>query len=567
MAFKKHVVELLDKFTDLSKEEIEKLLEIPPDTSLGDYAFPCFALARILKKSPQEIAQKLVGEIPVKDPIEKITFVGPYVNFFVNKSSFAKQILTQPLVLPNLKMMGLPESVMIEYPSPNTNKPLHFGHVRNMSIGCSISKIYKYLGAKVIQADLVNDRGIHICKSMLAYKKFGENKEPDKKSDHFVGDFYVLYNKKLAEDPNLEKEAQEMLVKWEDGDIETIKLWKKMNKWALDGISKTYKLFGVNHDIVYYESEIYKEGKEIVEDGFERGIFKKDETGATVCPLSQFPGMKDKVLLRSDGTSIYIVQDIFLAKKKFDDFNMQKSVYVVGNEQIYHFQVLFKILEMLEFPFAKDCFHLAHGMVFLPEGRMKSREGTTADADDILDDMYLMSRAEVVKRHKDLEEGEIKKRATQIALGAIKFFLLRTDPKKDMIFNPKESLSFEGETGPYVQYAHARICSILGRLDTEKLATNVDFSVLQDKSEIELIQLLSQFNQMAGEAALGYKPSIVCRYLLDLSQKFNEFYHKCPVLQAESEQLKNARLLLVNKIKEVIKEGLQLLGIDAPEAM
>ena len=565
MVIRGKVISMLAEHVELSPEQIDSLLEIPPDTTLGDYAFPCFALAKIKKKSPQQIAQELVGEIKIQPPVEKIKFVGPYVNFFIDKAFFAQRILTQPLAMPSLKLVGLPESVMVEYPSPNTNKPLHFGHVRNMSIGNSISRIYKYLGAKVTQADLINDRGIHICKSMLAYKKFGNNEEPDQKSDHFVGAYYVLYNKKLAEDPNLENEAKELLQKWEKGDPETIKLWKKMNKWALEGINQTYKLFGIQHDVDYFESDIYKEGKEIIEDGLARGIFKKDDTGATICPLEEF-GLKDKVLLRSDGTSIYIVQDLFLAKKKFDDFHMEKSIYVVGSEQIHHFKVLFKILELLGFPFAQGCFHLVHGMVFLPEGRMKSREGTTADADDILDDMFLMSKVEVVKRHKDLDEEEIKKRATQIALGAIKFFLLKTDTKKDMIFNPKESLSFEGETGPYVQYTHARICSILKKLET-KLEKDVDFSVLQDKTEIDLLTQLSQFNEMVAEAAKSYKPSIVCRYLLDLGQKFNEFYHKCPVLQAEDEQLKNARLLLINKIKEVLKEGLDLLGIEAPEAM
>ncbi|MBW2987638.1 arginine--tRNA ligase, partial [Candidatus Woesearchaeota archaeon] len=257
MVIRGKIISMLAEHVELSPEQIDSLLEIPPDTTLGDYAFPCFALAKIKKKSPQQIAQELVGEIKIQPPVEKIKFVGPYVNFFIDKAFFAQRILTQPLAMPSLKLVGLPESVMVEYPSPNTNKPLHFGHVRNMSIGNSISRIYKYLGAKVTQADLINDRGIHICKSMLAYKKFGNNEEPDQKSDHFVGAYYVLYNKKLAEDPNLENEAKELLQKWEKGDPETIKLWKKMNKWALEGINQTYKLFGIQHDVDYFESDIY----------------------------------------------------------------------------------------------------------------------------------------------------------------------------------------------------------------------------------------------------------------------------------------------------------------------
>ncbi|HJX05659.1 MAG TPA: arginine--tRNA ligase, partial [Candidatus Nanoarchaeia archaeon] len=454
------------------------------------------------------------------------------------------------------------EKVMVEYPAPNTNKPLHLGHVRNMLLGNSICNILAFAGYQAIPVDLVNDRGVHICKSMLAYQKWGKNKQPDKKSDHFVGDFYVMYSKKEKEHPELEKEIQEMLRKWEAGDKEIFELWNKMRKWALDGFKQTYALFDVYHKKVYYESEIYQHGKEIILDGLKRGVFSKDEKGAIVADLEK-DGLGKKVLLREDGTGIYITQDLYLAKVKFDDYKMDKSVYIVGNEQKYHFQVLFKLLEMLGFPFAKNCYHLAYGMIYLPEGRMKSREGTVVDADNLVEEMNAVAEKEIKKRHK-LDKKELGKRKRIISMGALKFFILKYDPMKDFTYNPEESISFEGETGPYVQYAHARICSIFKKV--KKFEPEKIKPVFSHDLEFKLIKILSDFKNVVREAAENYKPSLVARYALELAQAFNEFYHECPVLKAEKKVMES-RLALIFCVKQVLKNALDLLGIKAPEEM
>jgi arginyl-tRNA synthetase len=452
---------------------------------------------------------------------------------------------------------------MIEYPAPNTNKPLHLGHVRNMLLGNSICSILAFAGYQAIPVNYVNDRGVHICKSMLAYQKWGKNKQPDKKSDHFVGDFYVMFSQKAKEHPELEQETQELLRKWEAGDKELVALWKKMNKWALDGFNETYKKFDVHHKKTYFESEIYNHGKEIILEGLKKGLFSKDEEGAIIADLEN-NGLGKKVLIRKDGTAIYITTDIYLAKIKFDDFKMDKSVYIVGSEQIYHFKVLFKLLDMLGFPFAKNCYHLAYGMIYLPEGRMKSREGTVVDADDLLVEMEKEAEEEVKKRHAELKKQEIEKRKEIIGKGALKFFILKYDPMKDFTYDPKESISFEGETGPYVQYAHARICSILRNV--KKFSPEKIKPVFSHKLELRLITLLADFPNIVNAAAEQYKPSLVARYALDLAQAFNEFYHECPVLKAEKKVMES-RLVLIFCVKQVIKNALDLLGIKSPEEM
>jgi len=565
--FKEEIINILKKEV---KGKIT--LENPPDSKLGDYAFPCFELAKQLKKSPVEIAKDLALKIKPNKYIKEIKSTGPYVNFFINESILNEIILNE--VLKQKENYGSwpkkNKRVVIEYPAPNTNKPLHLGHVRNMLIGESLSRILEFNGFKVFRINLNNDRGIHICKSMLAYQKYGKNKTPEsekKKSDHFVGDFYVLYNKKLKQHPELEKEAQEMLRKWESGDKETVELWKKMNNWAVNGFNETYNVFGIKHDKTYNESEHYKKAKDIVLDNLKKGIFKKDEEGNTLIELEKY-NMPNKILLRADGTSVYMTQDLMLAKLKYADFKMDKSIFVVGSEQKLHFRQLFKVLELIGFKSFDGCYHLAYGMIMLPEGRMKSREGTVVDADNIVDDMITLAKQEIKKRH-ELDKKEIEKRAKQIGLGALSFFVLKYDALKDFVFNPKESISFEGETGPYIQYAHARICSIL-----RKFGKNIDkgfidkagLFLLKEKQETELIKLLGKFPDVVENAASSYKPSLISRYLLDLSQSFNEFYHIHQILK-EKEELRNARILLIDSVRQVLKNGLNLLGIKAPERM
>ena len=562
MDFKEELIKLLKKETKL--EDIR--LEVPPDPALGDYAFPCFALAKTMKKAPAEIAKDLAKKLRL-DFIEKIEIKGPYLNFFLKKELFAEKVIKK--ILKEKEDYGKgseKKKIIIEFPSPNTNKPLHLGHVRNMAIGQSVTSLLNFAGNKVIITNLNNDRGIHICKSMLAYKKFGKNKAPDKKSDHFVGDFYVMFNKEAEKDKDLEKEALEMLNKWEQHDKETIALWKKMNTWAVDGFIATYKRFNLKFDKIYNESEIYDKGKAVVMAGLKKGVFFKDEDGAVAIDLGKELGKK--VLLRADGTSIYITQDLYLAEEKFKAFNPDKSVYVVGSEQNYHFKVLFKVLELLGFKEAKHCYHLSYGMVNLPEGRMKSREGTVVDADDILDEMQALAEKELKKRYESLKEKEIKERAEKIAMAAIRFFLLKIDSSQEMVFNPEQSISFEGDTGPYLQYTYARIASIFEKYG-KKLAEKdfkADFSLLKDEKEAELIKLLELFKDKASVAAEQYKPHLIANYLLELAHAFNEFYHKCPILQ-EKEELKMARLVLAYCVQQVLKSGLKLLEIDVLERM
>ncbi len=555
--FEKEIIKILKKETKL--KEIN--LEIPKQ-EFGDYAFPCFVLAKTLKKNPNEIAQDLAKKIKLSNLINKVEVKGPYLNFFCDKGKLADDVIKD--VLKQKDKYGSQKekkTVLVESPGPNTNKPLHLGHLRNMSLGISLSNIYKFIGCNVKDVDIINDRGIHICKSMLAYKKWGKGKKPNKKSDHFVGDYYVLFAQKVRENPKLEQEAQELLEKWENGDKEARELSKKMNKWAVDGMFETYKRFGRNIEKSYYESDTYLKGKKIVMDGLKKGIFEKDD-GSIVVDLEN-EKLGKKVLIRANGTAVYITQDMALAGIRYKDYKMDKMIYVVGNEQIYHFKVLFELFKMLKFSFAKNCFHLAYGMVNLPEGKMKSREGKVVDADDLMDEMIELAKKEILKRHKGLSQKEIDKRSEQIGLGAIKFYILKHDPMKDMMYNPEESIKFEGETGPYAQYAHTRISSILSK---GKVPVKVDYSLLKDELELKLISLLSKFPDKVDEAANNYKPSLIATYLIELSQTFNSFYVKLPVLKAEKD-VREARLSLIMCVKQVLKNGLNLLGIEAPDRM
>ncbi|MFC2133826.1 arginine--tRNA ligase [Bacteroidota bacterium] len=565
MSFKKEVIKILVEATKLKPLEIESLLEKPPNLEMGDYAFPCFILSKKLKKSPNEVGQYLLKKIKPSRKISRAEVKGPYLNFFINKALLNKEVIGRILKEGDCYGTGndKKEKIMIEYPAPNTNKPLHLGHVRNMLLGKSLSTILDAAGFKTIQVNLNNDRGIHICKSMIAYKKWGNNKEPDKKSDHFVGDFYVLYSQKVQKDEKLEVEAYDLLRKWEEGDKETHALWKKMNKWAINGFNETYKKFGIKFDKVYNESEHYEVAKDIVMAGLKNKVFRKDEQDNIIMKFGK-DGMPDKVLLRANGTSVYMTQDINLARLKYLDFKMDRSVYIVGSEQNLHFKQLFAILKKLGFKNTDGLYHLSYGMIYLPDGKMKSREGKVIDADDLVDEMTEMARKEIKKRHNNLSEAELEKRSRQIGLGALKFFILKYEPGKDFVFNPEESISFEGETGPYIQYAHARINSILAK--TKGDLGEVDYANLVSKEERKIISKLEEYPSVVENAANGYKPSLITRYLLDLAQAFNEFYHEHQILRA-LDDVKGARLALILAVKKVLKNGLNLLGIEAPDRM
>lgn len=558
---------LKDMSIKMDDKKINELIEIPQNSELGDFAFPCFIFSKELKKNPVEISKefsKIIHEKKLGD-FEKVVANGPYLNFFVDKKKFSEVVLKSTLKKKDKYGFSSENKigkVMIEFPSPNTNKPLHLGHLRNMTIGESMARILEFNGNKVVRSNLTNDRGIHICKSMLAYLLFGKNKKPDKKTDHFVGDFYVLFSKAVKEKPELEKEAQDMLLKWEEGDKDVLALWKKMNKWAFDGMNETYKRFGINHDVNYYESKIYTKGKEIIFDGLKKGIFKKRDDGAIAADLTS-EGLDEKVLLRADGTSIYITQDIYLAKLKDEKYRLDGSIYVVGNEQEYHFRVLFSILRKLGFKFADNLKHLSYGMVELPEGKMKSREGTVVDADDLIDEVMGLSEEDLKDRYKDLSKKEIEKRALKIALAAIKYKLVRVDIFKNMVFDPKESVSFEGDTGPYLLYSYARANSILKKIKNKKSSFKIEKI---EKSEFELIKKLNEFPEVVKEAYEKYNPSLVAHYSYQLAQLFNEFYHACSVIDAEK-NCKEFRIALVNAFKITMKNSLNLLGIDVLEEM
>lgn len=553
----------------------ESTLEVPPDPKLGDYAFPCFVLSKRLKKSPQQIAEYLKTKIKPDGIIARVENAGPYLNFFVNKSRLAEKTLKE--VFDRKSDYGSSEAgkgkiLLVEYPGPNTNKPLHLGHVRNMSLGESLAHISESQGFSVKRVNINNDRGIHICKSMLAYQRWGEGKTPEsegRKSDHFVGDYYVLYNKKEQEDTTLEEETKEMLRKWEAGDKQVKALWKKMNEWAFNGFKKTYKHFGMKgFDKEYYESETYLEGKKLVLEGLKKGLFHKKDDGAIAVDLGT-EGLGEKIVLRADGTSVYVTQDLYTAVLRHKDFSFDRMIYVVATEQNHHFKVLFTLLKKFGYSWAEGCHHFAYGMVNLPEGKMKSREGTVVDADDLMLEMEELAKEEILKRYKNLEVQTVHDRSVAIGLAAIKFYLLKTDAIKDMTFMKEESLSFEGDTGPYLQYTHARACSILRKAAETGMKTDsfVDYSMLKHDTEVALVNALSQYPAKISEACEAYRPHIIAQHLIILGRLFNEFYHACPCLQEKDIELARARLLLVDCTRQVLDNGLALLGIKAPEEM
>lgn len=566
---KKTVADTLAKFlSDFNPEVIESYLEIPPSEIDFTYALPCFRLAKIEKKAPNVIADQLKEKLKDVDYLAEVQASGPYLNIKVKPQFILETIFETKKDYGRIRELQgnkqeIKARIVIEYPSPNTNKPLHFGHIRNMLLGKSLSNLLTYMGNDVFQVNLNNDRGIHICKSMLAYKKWGQGKQPKKKSDHFVGDFYVKYNEMAAKDQNLEQEAYDLLRKWEKGDKETIELWNKMNKWALNGHRKTYNKLSISFDKEYFESDLYLKGKEIIQKGVEQGIFEQLDDGAIIARLKAKYNLDDKILIRNDGTSIYITQDIFLAYQKKKDFNYDTSIYVVGDEQIQHFKWLFAILDLLGFK--ANNYHLSYGMIDLPSGKMKSREGTVVDADDIIEEVEQLAYSEVNNRYSELTEVEKRKRAEIIGLAALSFFILKYNPTKGFIFKPDESISFEGETGPYIQYCYARIESIIKK-SGKSITTDINWDLIKHEKEIFLIKQMTYFPEVIKTVEETYNIHLIPQYLLSLCQMFNSFYTSCQVI-SEDEELEKVRLLLIRCVQIIIKIGLTILGIETLDQM
>jgi len=557
---------LANHIKSLTLEEIEDILEIPPPNISFSYAFPVYRLSKVEKKNPKEVAKKLAAEISLPDYLDKIEADGPYLNFKVKPAIVIENIFELKHDygrIYEVENKNKPLKIVIEYPSCNTNGELHIGHLRNMLIGSTMANLFRYKKHDVFEVNLYNDRGIHICKSMLAYKKWGENQEPNKKSDHFVGDFYVKYNEMQKKDDNLINEAQELLRLWENEDPETRALWDKMRGWAIEGFQETFKKLNITHVKDYYESEIYTKGKDIVFQNLEEGLFKKTEDGAVYADLKDDYGLQNIFLLRKDGTSLYIIQDIYLAFVKKQDFNYDKSLYVVANEQDLYFKQLFAVLDMIGFTEHK--FHLSYGMIFLPEGKMKSREGIVVDTDDLIDEVLDIAYEEVNKRYPGLDEPEKTKRANIIGMAAVRFFILKFNLKSDLTFDPKQSISFEGETGPYIQYCYARIESIITK-SKENIESNINWELLKHETEENLIKQLNYFPEIIEQAIQRYTIHTIPQYLLTLCQVFNSFYSSCPVI-SEDKQLQKARLLLIKCVQIVIKIGLNLLGIETLDKM
>lgn len=552
------------------------IVEVPPKPELGDLGFPLFSYAKVFRKAPVQIAQALADTLhsyPDLKDMGSVKAEGPYVNVKLIRSSYANSILQT--VLDDFKQFSRPGTlagtkIMVEFSSPNTNKPLHLGHLRNDVLGESISRILSACGAAVRKVCIINDRGVHICKSMLAYSKFGEAKTPESegvKSDRFVGDWYVRFHELSKVDPSAEEQAQDLLRKWEAGDPETVALWKTMNSWAVEGMKATYERTGISFDQYYFESNTYLLGKDEILKGLADGIFYKEADGSVWVDLSE-DGLDKKVLLRKDGTSLYITQDIGTAISRRKDWPFTRLVYVVGSEQQYHFKVLFKVLEKLGFDWASHLYHLSYGMVNLPEGKMKSREGTVVDADDLINSLRDMALQEIKEKDREEAVGDGKSVAEKIALGALHYYLLQVSPTKDMLFNPKESLSFNGNTGPYLQYMGARISSMIRRQEGSAAASGTaNYSLLTSDAEWELIKTLASYPESIEQAAEAMDPSVLAVYLYDISRAFSRFYHDCPVLNAENPDLAAARLALSQAVLLVLQDALQLICIPFLETM
>lgn len=554
----------LEKFKQECREiaaGYENLLETPKQHA--DLALPCFSLAKEMKKSPIEIASELEKEFQNKlrkdSLIKEIKAAGPYINFYINSEVFGKEVLTQ--ILKEKKKYGSgkdKQKIMVEYSSPNSNKPLHIGHLRNQSIGLSITNILKFSGNKVIIANLVNDRGAHICKSMLAYQKWGQKSTPKKmklKGDHLLGNYYVMFEKNKSEE--LEKEIQQMLIRWEDKDKTTRKLWKLMNSWWLSGVKKTYKTFGDNFDVWFFESKLYDKAKPMIEEGLRKNVFFKNEKGAILANLENH-GMPNKTFLREDGTSIYSTNDLILTKMKFDKYKLDRSIWVVASEQELYFKQLFKTFELLDYKWSHNCHHMSYGLVNLPSGRMKSREGTVVDADDLIEELKNLAKIELQKREK-LSKKSMEKLSTDIAVGAIRYYLIKIDPRNDMMFNPEESISLEGNTGPYLQYSYARANTLL-----KKSKKKPKIGIFKEPIEISLTKKVSEFPSTVSKSSKELKPSLLANYTFELATLFNEYYQNIRIIDSENQE---AKLALVTAVKQVLENCLSLLGIKPLEKM
>ena len=568
----------------------------------GNLTLVVFPFLKISKKKPEDTAQE-IGEQMLKETsvVADFNVVKGFLNLVVSQEAWIS-LLNDINVDADFGYKKATEDsplVMIEYSSPNTNKPLHLGHVRNNLLGWSLAQIMQANGNRVVKTNIVNDRGIHICKSMLAWLKWGNGETPEssgKKGDHLIGDYYVLFDKhyreeiaelkqqyiaegmdaekaeeKAKQEAPLIKEAHEMLVKWEQNDPEVRALWEKMNSWVYAGFDETYKALGVAFDKIYYESQTYLRGKAKVEEGLEKGLFERHEDNSVWADLTN-EGLDQKLLLRSDGTSVYMTQDIGTAEMRFQDYPIDKMIYVVGNEQNYHFQVLSILLDRLGFKWGKELVHFSYGMVELPNGKMKSREGTVVDADDLIAVMIEDARrtADEAGKNADLTEEEKQEIARIVGMGALKYFILKVDARKNMLFNPEESIDFNGNTGPFIQYTHARIKSIMRKAEAQGINVNDsalgENAVLNEK-EIELVQKMNSFTAAVEQAGKDYSPSGIANYCYELTKEFNQWYHDYSVLNAEDEQTKLTRLILAKNVAKTIKNGMALLGIEVPERM
>ncbi len=594
-----------EKSIDMPKVELSSLLlETPPDPKMGDVGIPLFGFAKTFRMGPPQIASEVLRIIKsdfAKEAAEAGEFiaVGPYINVRLNKTAVSAAVLQAVFEQKDsygaLNDEGKPrcagQKVMIEFSSPNTNKPLHLGHLRNDAIGESISRILRFQGADVFKTNIINDRGVHICKSMLAYKKLhtaesyaasGQAGKADDtpescgvKSDRFVGDCYVEFNDYAKAHPEAETEAQEMLVQWEKGEEAVRELWKRMNDWAIAGIRQTYERTGVSFDKLFFESDTYLKGREEILRGLEQGIFYKDAEGAVWVDLAEI-NLDKKVLLRKDGTTVYITQDIGLAINRHAEWTFDKLVYVVASEQIYHFKVLFYIMKKLGYDWYTKLFHLAYGMVNLPEGKMKSREGTVVDADDLLNSLRDDALKEITAKGREEAVGNPEEVAEKVALAAVHYFLLQVSPLKDMIFNPKESLSFNGNTGPYLQYMGARICSVLAKAEKEGLKSayemgTEDFekacALLGHEAEWDLVKLIASFPRVLEKSAESLDSALIAGYVYDIAKAFSKFYHDCPIVSAGDNALVAARLALTRAVLTVLKNALHLILVPFLEVM
>lgn len=566
MKYKELIAKELASVLKRSPNDVSKLFEEPKNELHGDIAFPCFTLSKEKNMSPATIATELAAQINI-DNVRAIA-AGPYVNFTISDPEYVISIIKDINSSSNLITQTKQASkVLVESPGPNTNKPLHIGHLRNILLGQSITNMLKAIGKEVHIVNVINDRGIHIAKSMLAYKKWGNDQLPQNlamKPDHFVGHWYVRFAQECAKSSDtkeqIEKEAKELLVRWEQGDTDTIALWRKMNNWVYEGFEETYNKLDFHIEKNYFESDTYLGGKDIIKQGVKDGIFFEDESGAVMVDLSD-KKLDKKILLRADGTSVYITQDINMANLRYKDYQFDEQIYVVANEQEYHFKVLFEVFKLLNWPFADKCKHFSYGMVELPSGKLKSREGNIIDIDDLLKDTLELAKTAVKERFPDLDNKEIDSRAHMIAHGAIRFFFLKQNPLNNFVFDPKASLAFEGETGPYVQYTHARICSILRKADTKP-----DYTAQPNDNDKHIAKLLTQFDGVVNIAANQLKPNLLCNYLLSLCQAFNTYYSKNIIIQ-DDKDVQSWRLSLISAVNKVIKEGLSLLHIQAPEKM